>query len=67
MGGAIAGALGGLAAVPAEWVEQVGTASRTDLVAPGRTIAAVAAGCTPTTWPGAGRTRPRSPTFWRPE
>ncbi|MEU6795490.1 ADP-ribosylglycohydrolase family protein [Nonomuraea wenchangensis] len=42
MGGAIAGALGGLAAVPAEWVEQVGAASRTDLVAPGRAIAAVA-------------------------
>ncbi|MEV4549979.1 ADP-ribosylglycohydrolase family protein [Nonomuraea wenchangensis] len=41
MGGAIAGALGGLAAVPAEWVEQVGAASRTDLVAPGRAIAAV--------------------------
>jgi ADP-ribosylglycohydrolase len=42
MGGAIAGALGGLAAVPGEWVEQVGTASRTDLLTPGRTIAAVA-------------------------
>ncbi|MEV4101814.1 ADP-ribosylglycohydrolase family protein [Nonomuraea sp. NPDC049649] len=42
MGGAIAGALGGLGAVPPEWVEQVGTASRTDLVAPGRVIAAVA-------------------------
>ncbi|MER6949339.1 ADP-ribosylglycohydrolase family protein [Nonomuraea sp. NPDC000554] len=42
MGGAIAGALGGLAAVPSDWVEQVGTASRTDLVAPGRAIAGVA-------------------------
>ncbi|NUR88866.1 MAG: ADP-ribosylglycohydrolase family protein [Nonomuraea sp.] len=42
MGGAIAGALGGLAAVPAEWVSEVGTASRTDLVEPGRAIAAVA-------------------------
>ncbi|MEV4804510.1 ADP-ribosylglycohydrolase family protein [Nonomuraea sp. NPDC049421] len=42
MGGAIAGALGGLSSVPAEWVEQVGTASRTDLVAPGRAIAGVA-------------------------
>ncbi|MFB9471887.1 ADP-ribosylglycohydrolase family protein [Nonomuraea salmonea] len=42
MGGAIAGALGGLSSVPAEWVEQVGTASRTDLVAPGRAIAEVA-------------------------
>lgn len=42
MGGAIAGALGGLSAVPAEWVEQVGAASRTDLVAPGLVIAEVA-------------------------
>ncbi|MEW9555926.1 ADP-ribosylglycohydrolase family protein [Nonomuraea sp. NPDC050783] len=42
MGGAIAGALGGLQAVPAEWVRRVGAASRTDLVAPGRAIAAVA-------------------------
>ncbi|MEU6998354.1 ADP-ribosylglycohydrolase family protein [Nonomuraea sp. NPDC046570] len=42
MGGAVAGALGGLAAVPGEWVEQVGTASRTDLVAPGLVIAELA-------------------------
>ncbi|MFI7420772.1 ADP-ribosylglycohydrolase family protein [Nonomuraea sp. NPDC049684] len=42
MGGAIAGALGGLSAVPAQWVEQVGAASRTDLVAPGLAIAEVA-------------------------
>ncbi|GAA2800288.1 ADP-ribosylglycohydrolase family protein [Nonomuraea dietziae] len=42
MGGAIAGALGGLSAVPSDWVEQIGTASRTDLVAPGRAIAEVA-------------------------
>ncbi|MEV0160773.1 ADP-ribosylglycohydrolase [Nonomuraea fuscirosea] len=42
MGGAIAGALGGLDGVPKEWVEQVAAASRTDLVAPGRSIAAVA-------------------------
>lgn len=42
MGGAIAGALGGLGGVPKEWVEQVAAASRTDLVAPGRSIAAVA-------------------------
>lgn len=42
MGGAIAGALGGLGGVPKEWVEQVAAASRTDLVAPGRAIAAVA-------------------------
>ncbi|TDD42254.1 ADP-ribosylglycohydrolase family protein [Nonomuraea terrae] len=42
MGGAIAGALGGLSAVPSAWVEQVGAASRTDLVAPGLAIAEVA-------------------------
>ncbi|MEO3888696.1 ADP-ribosylglycohydrolase family protein [Nonomuraea sp. B5E05] len=42
MGGAIAGALGGLSSVPAEWVEQIGSASRTDLVAPGLAIAGVA-------------------------
>ncbi|MEU4329121.1 ADP-ribosylglycohydrolase family protein [Nonomuraea dietziae] len=42
MGGAIAGALGGLSAVPSDWVEQIGTASRTDLVAPGLAIAEVA-------------------------
>ncbi|MGP4103627.1 ADP-ribosylglycohydrolase family protein [Nonomuraea sp. KM90] len=42
MGGAIAGALGGLASVPPEWVEKVAAASRTDLVAPGLAIAGVA-------------------------
>ncbi|MGH3390530.1 MAG: ADP-ribosylglycohydrolase family protein [Actinomadura sp.] len=42
MGGAIAGALGGLEAVPAGWLEQVSAASRLDLVAPGRAIAKVA-------------------------
>ncbi|MFC5818856.1 ADP-ribosylglycohydrolase family protein [Nonomuraea harbinensis] len=42
MGGAIAGALGGLGTVPQEWIERVGIASRTDLVAPGRALAAVA-------------------------
>ncbi|MEV0826120.1 ADP-ribosylglycohydrolase family protein [Nonomuraea rubra] len=42
MGGAIAGALGGLASVPQEWVERVGAASRTDLVAPGLAVAEVA-------------------------
>ncbi|MFG1708989.1 ADP-ribosylglycohydrolase family protein [Nonomuraea sp. M3C6] len=42
MGGAIAGALGGLASVPPEWVGQVGAASRTDVVAPGLAIAEVA-------------------------
>ncbi|MFE0077340.1 ADP-ribosylglycohydrolase family protein [Nonomuraea sp. NPDC059023] len=42
MGGAIAGALGGLDSVPAAWVEAVGTATRTDIVTPGRAIARVA-------------------------
>ncbi|WP_240197363.1 ADP-ribosylglycohydrolase family protein [Nonomuraea lactucae] len=42
MGGAIAGALGGLSAVPPEWVTRVADASRTDLVGPGRAIAEVA-------------------------
>ncbi|GAA0932613.1 ADP-ribosylglycohydrolase family protein [Nonomuraea longicatena] len=42
MGGAVAGALGGLSSVPAEWVERVGDASRTDIVGPGRDIADVA-------------------------
>jgi ADP-ribosylglycohydrolase len=41
MGGAIAGALGGESAVPAEWVERVGTASRLDLRSGGLTMAAV--------------------------
>jgi ADP-ribosylglycohydrolase len=43
MGGAIAGALGGRAAVPDEWVEQISTASRIDLEAPGSSMADVAA------------------------
>ena len=43
MGGALAGALGGSAAVPGEWVREVGAASKLDLVAPGEAIAAVAA------------------------
>jgi ADP-ribosylglycohydrolase len=42
MGGAIAGALGGVAAVPADWREDVAVASRMDLEAPGLAIAAVA-------------------------
>lgn len=42
MAGAITGALHGAGAVPAEWSEPVAEASRTDLVAPGRTMAAVA-------------------------
>ncbi|MGH3374746.1 MAG: ADP-ribosylglycohydrolase family protein [Actinoallomurus sp.] len=42
MGGAIAGALGGAAAVPAAWREEISVASRMDLEAPGLAIAAVA-------------------------
>ncbi|GAB3978918.1 ADP-ribosylglycohydrolase family protein [Actinoallomurus acanthiterrae] len=42
MGGAIAGALGGAAAVPADWRNEVAVASRLDLEAPGLAIAAVA-------------------------
>ncbi|MEV0586410.1 ADP-ribosylglycohydrolase family protein [Nonomuraea sp. NPDC050310] len=42
MGGAIAGALGGLAGVPSDWLAQVAEASRTDLVEPGLAIARVA-------------------------
>ena len=43
MAGAITGALGGLTAVPADWREVVGTASRIDIEAPGRVMAEVAA------------------------
>ena len=43
MGGALAGALGGEAAIPNDWAETVGTASRLDLRAGGQTMAAVAA------------------------
>ena len=43
MGGALAGALGGEAAIPSDWAETVATASRLDLRAGGRTMAAVAA------------------------
>ncbi|GAB3932617.1 hypothetical protein GCM10027614_02130 [Micromonospora vulcania] len=42
MAAAIAGALGGAAAVPAEWSDVVATASKTDLVEPARVLAAVA-------------------------
>jgi len=42
MAGALAGALHGVDAVPAEWRETVGTASRLDLTAGGLTMAAVA-------------------------
>jgi ADP-ribosylglycohydrolase len=42
MGGSIAGALGGRAVVPDEWVTQVSEASRMDVTATGPTMAAVA-------------------------
>lgn len=42
MGGSIAGALGGRAVVPDEWVTQVSEASRMDITATGPTMAAVA-------------------------
>ena len=40
MGGALAGALG--SEVPRHWIEEIGTASKLDLEAPGRTMAEVA-------------------------
>jgi ADP-ribosylglycohydrolase len=43
MAGAITGALGGVAAVPADWRAAVATASRIDIEAPGRVMAEVAA------------------------
>ncbi len=42
MGGALAGSLGGTAALRHDWTEQVATASRYDLEQPGRTMATVA-------------------------
>ncbi len=42
MGGALAGALGGVAGLRADWTEQIGTASRYDLEEPGRRMAEVA-------------------------
>jgi len=42
MAGAVTGALGGLAAIPAEWRETVARESRMDLEAPGRQMADVA-------------------------
>jgi ADP-ribosylglycohydrolase len=42
MGGAIAGALGGESAVPAEWAESLATASRLDLRSGGHTMARLA-------------------------
>lgn len=43
MAGALAGAIGGTAAVPDDWADQVQTASRTDLWSPAFELAAVAA------------------------
>jgi len=43
MAGAIAGALGGAPAVPADWATAVAVASRVDLAEPARVLAAVAA------------------------
>jgi ADP-ribosylglycohydrolase len=42
MGGALAGALGGTAALRADWTDQVAAASRYDLEEPGRVMARVA-------------------------
>ncbi|GAA2172893.1 ADP-ribosylglycohydrolase family protein [Agrococcus versicolor] len=42
MAASVAGALGGEAVVPSEWIDEVGTASRLDLRAPGAAIAEVA-------------------------
>jgi ADP-ribosylglycohydrolase len=41
MAGAITGALGGASAVPADWLDAVSAASRTDLVTPATTLATV--------------------------
>jgi ADP-ribosylglycohydrolase len=43
MGGALAGALGGVDVVPREWIEEVSAASRIDVEQAGREMAAVAA------------------------
>jgi ADP-ribosylglycohydrolase len=42
MAGAVAGALGGQAGVPGEWVAAIAEASRIDLIEPGRVMASVA-------------------------
>ena len=42
MAGAITGALGGASAVPAQWREQVASASRLDITEPGRVLATLA-------------------------
>lgn len=41
MAGALAGALGGVGAVPTDWIDAVGTASRMDLRSPGAVMATV--------------------------
>jgi ADP-ribosylglycohydrolase len=43
MGGALAGALGGVGAVPREWIEEISAASRIDVEEAGREMAVVAA------------------------
>ncbi|HZX08520.1 ADP-ribosylglycohydrolase family protein [Kribbella sp.] len=43
MAGAIAGALNGLSGVPQDWTTDIAEASKTDLLAPGRVMASVAA------------------------
>jgi ADP-ribosylglycohydrolase len=43
MGGALAGGLGGVAAVPRDWIEEISSASRIDVEAAGRDMAVVAA------------------------
>ena len=43
MAGALAGALAGTSAVPADWVDDIGAASRADLEEPGRGWPAIAA------------------------
>ena len=43
MGGALAGALGGIGVVPREWVDEVSAASRIDIEEAGREMAVVAA------------------------
>ena len=43
MGGALAGALGGVGVLPRDWLEEVAVASRIDIEEAGREMAAVAA------------------------
>jgi hypothetical protein len=42
MGGALAGALGGIGVVPREWVDEISAASRIDIEEAGREMAAIA-------------------------